>query len=300
MNGTLALVRGNPASLSSLLAQLHPSRGVYTAVARHEDNSSPMIGQVTYVEGERSANLSFLMAPSGLDESTAALLLENLVIQAGTWGAANVLAAVDESQEIFTSLRRVGFAVYSRQTVWQIPPLKRSGSGTSSEWSEPTPVDSEPVYRLCQSLLPPLVQGAEEMSTYCPKGLVVRRDDQVLAYTQVLSGPQGVCLQPLFHPQVTDVRELLRGLVNQLQGMFLTPLERPIYCLVRSYQAGLASILQEFDAKMLGEQALLVKHLAVRQRQPLQEIHFSAIDRKVRSTSPMVHQVTLPEKTDLK
>jgi hypothetical protein len=298
LNSALALARGNPASLVSMLGHLHPARGVYTAVARGDEDGLPLIGQVSYVPGERSARLSFLMAQAALDEAAACALLENLIVQAGTWGAANVLAEVAESETVFTSLRRVGFAVYSRQEVWRIPAQVGSDGGNGRDWSEATPVDAEPVLRLCQALLPPLVQSAEEMFSYCPQGLVVRREGQVVAYVQVLAGPHGICLQPLFHPEVTDVRRLLGDLVHRLPGMVLSPVERPVYCLVRSYQAGLAGILAEMGAQVLGEQALLVKHLAIRQRKALHEVNFSTMERHVRSTSPMVHHMTSPKKTD--
>lgn len=281
-----------------MLAQLRLTRGVYTAVAQGDEDGLPLIGQIHYVPGERSARLCFLMAQAAVNEAAACALLENLIVQAGAWGAANVLATVEESETVFTSLRRVGFAVYSRQDVWLIPALQRGNGHNGREWHEATPLDSESVSLLCQSLLPPLVQRAEETFSFCPNGLVVRRDDQVQAYVQVTSGARGICLQPLFHPQVTDVHHLLVDLVCRLQGMFLPPLERPVYCLVPSYQAGLSGILEELGAQKIGEQVLLVKHLAIRHRKPVQDIQFSTIDRQVRPTSPMVRNITLPKKMD--
>ncbi len=239
------------------------------------------------------------MEQEPFDEAAACALLENLVVQAGEWGAVNVLSAVNEAEVVFTSLRRVGFAVYSRQEVWRVPDWQHDGAAQNEyEWQEATPLDREPVLRLCQSLLPPLVQRAEEHFSYCPKGLVVRREDQVLAYVQVTSGTQGICLLPLFHPQVTNIRPLLIDLTDRLKSMILSPLERPIYCLVRSYQAGLSGILEDLGAEKLDEQALLVKHLAIRHRKAVQDMQFSAIDRRARPTSPLVRQVNSPKKMD--
>jgi len=291
-------VQGNPASLSSLLAQFHPAGGVYTAVARGGDDGQPQIGQIHYVPGERSARLCFLMAREPFDETAACALLENLVIQAGEWGAANVLAAVDEADAVFACLRRVGFAVYSRQEVWQLPARQHSnGHQQGHQWREASPLDSEPVTRLCQSLLPPLVQRAEQGFAFCPQGLVAHREDEVLAFVQVTSGPRGICLLPLVHPQVTDIHSLLVDLLGRLKNLYISPLERPVYCLVRSYQAGLSGILEDLGAKKIGEQALLVKHLAIVQRKSLQEMQFSSIDRRARPTSPIVHRIS-PKKTD--
>jgi len=282
-----------------MLARLYPAGGVYTAVVRDGDDGQPQIAQISHVPGERSAHLCFLMMQEPYDETAACALLENLVVKAGEWGAANVLAAVDEAQSVFSSLRRSGFAVYSRQEVWRMPALQHNDVAQSEhEWYEATPSDSDPVLRLCQSLLPPLVQRAEEGFSYCPKGLVVRREDEVLAYVQVTSGPHGISLLPLFHPQVTDIRALLLDLVSRVKKMILSPLERPLYCLVRSYQAGLSGILADLGAEKMDEQALLVKHLAIRHRKAVQERQFSTIDRRAHPTSPMVHQINSPKKMD--
>jgi len=292
-------VHGNPVSLSSLLAHFYAAGGVYTAVARGDDDESLQIGQIHYVPGERSARLCFLMEQESFDETTACALLENLVVQAGEWGAANVLAAVNEDETVFTSLRRVGFAVYSRQEVWRVPAIPSNETVQNGyEWDEATPLDGDPVLRLYHSLLPPLVQRAEESFSFCPKGLVVRSEDQVLAYAQVTSGAHGICLLPLFHPQVVDIRSLLVDLTFKLKSIVLSPLERPIYCLVRSYQAGLSGILEDLGAEKLGEQALLVKHLAIRHRKAVQEMQFSSIDRRARPTSPLVRQINSSKKMD--
>jgi hypothetical protein len=282
-----------------MLARFYPAGGVYTAVARGGDDGQPQIGQISHVPGERSAHLSFLLIQEPFDERAACALLENLVVQAGEWGAANVLAAVDEAQSVFTSLRRAGFAVYSRQDVWRMPALQHDDRVQNEyEWQEATPLDCEPVLHLCQSLLPPLVQRAEEAFSYCPKGLVVRSKDEVLAYVQVTSGPRGICLLPLFHPQVTDIRPLLLDLAGRLKNMVLSPLERPVYYLVRSYQAGLSGILEDLGAEKMGAHALLVKHIAIRHRKPVQDMQFSSIDRRAHPTSPMVHQINSPKKMD--
>ena len=292
-------MHGNPASLSSMLARFYAAGGVYTAVARGDDDEPLQIGQIHYVPGERSARLCFLMEQEPFEDTTACALLENLVVQAGEWGAANVLAAINEDETVFTSLRRVGFAVYSRQEVWRVPAVQSNEMVQYEyKWDEATPLDGEPVLRLCHSLLPPLVQRAEEIFSFCPKGLVVRSEDQVLAYVQVTSGPHGICLLPLFHPQVVEIRSLLVDLTFKIKNIVLSPLERPVYCLVRSYQAGLSGILEDLGAENMGEQALLVKHLAIRHRKAVQEMQYSSIDRRAHPTSPLVRQINSPKKMD--
>ena len=153
-----------------MLAHFSVAGNVYTAVARGDDDEKIQIGQICHVPRERSARLSFLMEQEPFDEVAACALLENLVVQAGEWGAVNVLAAVNEDEAVFTSLRRVGFSVYSRQEVWRVPDWPHTDSvQTKYEWQEATPMDSDPVLRLCQSLLPPLVQRAEDSFFVLPE-----------------------------------------------------------------------------------------------------------------------------------
>jgi hypothetical protein len=114
--------------------------------------------------------------------------------------------------------------------------------------------------------------------------MVYRQEDDILAYAEIIHGPQGIYLQPVVHPAVKDLDNVLASLVAQQPG---TP-ARPIYLAARSYQAWLESPLYRLNAQVTPRQALLVKHLAVTQRAGLLIRHPVTEKYKPEATVPMV------------
>jgi hypothetical protein len=52
----------------------------------------PLFGQIHYTNGDRSARLSFLLPVSSAEQPEMVFLIEALAVQAGGWGAFNLLA----------------------------------------------------------------------------------------------------------------------------------------------------------------------------------------------------------------
>lgn len=246
--------------MTAVLAHLYSNRGSYTALAQSSQNRQSAVGQIHYSPGERSAHLSFLLDAECFD--CVAALLENLAVHAGEWGAFHVLADLDEQNPLFEAMRRIGFLTYARQRVWHLASpvsLETNGHGA---WRAASATDSESIRSLYQALVPPLVQGAEEMNLNPPHGLVYVQDNRLLAYTEDLYGPNGIYLQPFIHPEVANVPRLFALLQQQIPAT----LGRPVYVAVRSYQAWLESALEQLGAQPMPSQVLLVKHLVNLQR----------------------------------
>jgi len=260
LDSSSLLTRGGPAGMTAVLSHLYSNRGSYTAVAQSGQNRQRTVGQIQHSAGERSARLSFLLASDCFD--CAAALLEDLSFQAGEWGAFHVLADLDEQNPFFETLRRVGFLTYARQRIWKMaapPSPETDGHGA---WRAASPTDSEAIRSLYQALVPPLVQGAEEIDLNPPHGLVYVQENRLLAYTEDLYGPNGIYLQPFIHPEVANVPRLFTLLHQQIPAT----LGRPVYVAVRSYQAWLESALEQLGAQPMPSQVLLVKHLVNVQR----------------------------------
>jgi len=215
-----------------------------------------------YRLGERSARLSYLLPAGRLVDHAPDSLLEGLAFQAGEWGAFHLLAEIEEHAPAFETLRRTGFAVVTWQRVWQIDTALETNPTVSSFWQGASPLDDISIRNLYQSLVPPLVQSAEALSTAHLQGMIYYQGDEIFGYVDIAQGPRGVYLLPLIHPTVDNVMDLLRDLIRRLsprQG-------RPIYLAVRSYQSWLEGTLEELGAQPGQRQALLVKHLAAVQR----------------------------------
>ncbi len=298
-----ALTHGDPTGPLGFLGRLSPAVGIYTCINPASEDSIPLIGQMQYTAGDRSARIVFLMPEGGLNQPGLAELLEVLAIRAGGWGAFHLLAEVEENCCAMDGLRRAGFAVYAWQRIWKFASssvrpangtvLSENGKNGKSLWSPATSVDEQSIRNLYQSLVPPLVQSAEPLTSRRLLGWVYRQEGEILAYVEGFYGPQGIYLQPLIHPGVENVSQVLANLLAHQRN----PLGRPIYMAIRSYQAWLETVVRDLECQVGPRQALMVKHLVVQQRVAVQAARHSVLEKYAAEPSvPMVHNSTTANK----
>jgi hypothetical protein len=244
-----------------MLTNLHPSHGSYTGVARSPKSISPLIGQMVYRLGERSARLAYFTPESAVNTPDLNGLVESMAVQAGEWGAFNILAELPEDHLTLEGMRRCGFVVYTRQRIWRLPPP--NGSPNREDlWTPVTSRDEIGLRNLFHCLVPPLVQGAESFPVQRLQGFVHHQRGEILAFVEGIYGPQGIYLLPLFHPTLENPGELISDLLLHLSPL----MGRPVYMAVRSYQSWIESALESLQTEAGERQALLVKHLAHIQR----------------------------------
>jgi hypothetical protein len=285
LNYTLVLTHGSPIGPAAVLTNLNPSHGIYTGIARSPKSASPLIGQITYRLGERSARLSFFTPESSVETPTLHGLVENMAVQSGEWGAFNMLAELDEDHNSLEGLRRCGFVVYARQRIWRLPP-PNGKPDRKDLWKPLHSEDETGIRNLFHCLVPPLVQGAEAFPVQRMKGYVHRQRGEVLAFVEGIYGPRGIYLLPLFHPTVENVDELISDLLLHLSPL----MGRPVYMAVRSYQSWIENALESLQTEAGERQALLVKHLA-----HIQRVHaFSARRVGIENSKP---EPTVPIQT---
>jgi hypothetical protein len=309
-----ALTHGSPIGPLAFLSRLNPAVGIYTCILPSSEGSTPLIGQMQYAAGDRSARISFLMPDNALSQPGVTGLTENLAVQAGSWGAFHLLAEVEENSCAMEGLRRSGFSVYAWQHIWKYtPPGSRSankhpanGKKASQEeglpadkivlgvdqqlaecepagnnkhskslWHPATSVDEVMIRSLYQSLVPPLVQSAEPLTSRRLLGWVYRQEGEILAYVEGIYGPQGIYLQPLIHPAVEDISLVLTNLIAHQRN----PLGRPVYIAIRSYQAWLTNLVRDLKGEVGPRQALMVKHLVVQQRAAVAVLRHSVLEK---------------------
>lgn len=244
-----------------------------------------MFGQVQHTLGERSARLTYLLPESASLSPAMVELVEGLSTIAGQMSAFNLLAEVDENAAVFESLRTAGFSVYGWQRIWkmQLPAPEQKQHG--GHWQPAVVKDEIPIRSLFQSLVPPLVQAAEPLTSRRPDGLVYRNEGELLAYVEVMSGPRGIYLHPLIHPAAEDVENLLKNLAKNLYSS----MHRPVYLAVRSYQAWLETALEQLEASCTPRQALMIKRLSIVQRVEVLNPHLSAVEaHRVETSTPLL------------
>ena len=250
LDATRTLTRGNPLGAVGLLSYINPSQHVYSVIANGEKKS--VLGGITHANGETFAKLYYIAPSSQIDHPDLPALIENLIEQAGMWGAFHVLAEVDETNDAFISLRNSGFSVYAWQRMWDVSEI--TGSNSKSSWTRVNSVHAPSVQSLYQQIVPPLLHPIEPQ----PKasgGWMCNEGEK--CYVSMSHGSQGIVLTPLIHPEATDVSKKLSALLSNLPDRR----NRPVYICVRSYQAWLEPVLADLGAKATERQAVMVKHL---------------------------------------
>ncbi len=285
------LTRGVPLGTADLLSSLNSRNRIHTAVA--SENGKSLMGQVSLADGETSAHLTFL-APAKNANGLTLMLLDRLAVQAGEWGAFHLLAEVEESAAVFRELRQAGFSMYAWQRVWRLLPSSLQAVGVS--WRPAESQDWPAVRSLHDQIVPALLHPVEVLSknaiglVYCPATSLDSIHGALLAHVTVCSGPSGVWLQPLIHPDSECVPELLAGLLHAVGR------RQPVYLCVRSYQAWLESVLEEFGAQACPQQAVMVKRLANLQKV---ELSVKAMDKVLAKPAAPVARIVDPSSTDL-
>lgn len=249
LDSARALTRGHPLGAVGLLAYVNPARHLYAAISNEADVT--LLGGIIHTRGETFAKLLYLAPSSNLDRPEQAALIEHLVSQAGEWQAFHVLAEVDESSQIFPTLRAAGFSVYAWQRVWDASAVT---SSSGMRWRRVRSVDLPAVQSLHYQIVPQLMQPVEPAPRQV-SGYVC--SESMKCYASVTSGMYGIVLTPLIHPDEENVGGKIASLISSLPDRR----GRKVYLCVRSYQTWLEPVLEDLGAQAAPRQALMVKHL---------------------------------------
>lgn len=272
-----------------MASRFKPSAESFTAVAESSEASTCLISQVLHKSGERSARLNFLVMENSNDQDDVLELLDYLNGKAGEMGALNVLAEVSESSPVFESLRKTGYSPYGWEAAWKLPKKVSLNTDADHEWSIAAATDDPQMRGLYQSLVPPIVQAAEAYGNGGTRRLVYRENDEIVAFVESSTGPNGLYLRPLIHPAVLDITALLNALISQF-----TDIGQPVYLQVRSYQAWLLNTLEIIGGESSNHFTLLVKHLAVLQRNGVIITNGNLVkNRQAEPTAPMVSHLSV-------
>ena len=259
LDSARTLTRGTQLLRGALLSYLAPATGVFTCVLDEGASiEAPIMGQFIHALGSQFAQLIFLTPETALESSSVAALLEYIVALSGERGALHLMADVDEHTQAFEALRRGGFAIYSRQRVWQFT-ARSSSAPLPSAWRATTSQDEIAIRSLYNNLVPGLVQQVEPHMRRHPKGMVYYQDGELLAFVEFKYGQRGVWIQPFVHPDAQDMADHFSTLIQKIPDRY----SRPLYICVRSYQSWLETILEDLGADAGPLHAVMVKHLAV-------------------------------------
>lgn len=261
LDSQLAFTRGPKPWLYLLKDVFVPWVNVVTLVSRQAGSEDQaVLGQFIHRDEMPHAQMSYIGPASAINEPSSQRLLDALSKSAGERGVRNLVAAVDEDSPAFESLRRAGFHIYTRQTIWCLEGERRADiPRMDRRWRMENGGDDAAIFSLYLSLVPGLVQQVEPPPGKSGHGLVHWREGELLGYLNVDYGPIGIWVQPYIHPAIEDLDELLAGYMAQMTDRR----GRPLFFVERSYQSWISASLECNDFRRHSHQAVMVKRLAV-------------------------------------
>ncbi len=262
---------------SALLSSIVFPRGLHTLLAHVDDKN--VVGQFRYRPGESNAHIVYL-APTledNEDDSAWLHMLDAMAVQAGKNGAHNLVGEVELSHRLFETMRRAGYAVYSRQVIWRHEPIVAELVCADVEITPESAEDQIGIAALLGCTIPRIMQAVMGPSADMA-GLVYRKDGPVEAYVAYSEGKHGVYLLPFLHPEVlSEAPAIIAAALRKIERCR----KLPVYVSVRGYQGWLENAMLDLGFKPWLEQAVMVKHLTAGVRQTsFAQVNLSASGRR--------------------
>ena len=149
-----------------------------------------------------------------LDKRAGLQLLDGLA-RAGERGGADARGRGRRTDPHFEALRRAGFAIFARQRLWLLAQETPIDAANLAElWRPVAARDHASIQSLYMNLVPALVQQVERPPVENPLGLMYCEDDEALGYLDVQKGPNGIWVQPYFHPAAALSDDLMAGFIQ--------------------------------------------------------------------------------------
>lgn len=271
LDAETGLLRGSHSLQNALFAYLLPGAGSPTIVwrANSNDGGQAAFGQLGHRIGEEQARVLFMAPPCDDAPDAWPSLLEKLAVEAGERGALNLLAEVNEEGCEFEALRTAGFAVYARQSLWSLPEGKLLQTSAHAVPLRPTTeLDLIGVSTLCSNIIPRLVQQVEPITHRVARGYVLEHRGEIIAFLDVRRGPLGVWVEPYLHPEAYKLSE---AVLHTGLRLISAGNEKSIYLCIHRYQDWLQEIVARAGFEALGSQAVMVKRLTARVKEPFRK-----------------------------
>lgn len=190
-------------------------------------------------------------------------LLEALAALGGEWGVQQLIAETADGGAELDALRQVGFAVYGRQDILRHAPAAAPTAvpGDLPALRPATTTDTWAVQQLYYNTVPRLAQLAETIPSSGPSSYVLEEAGDLLAWLEIRTGPLGVWLSVMIHPQAEACARHVLNYGLTVAGERCGG--KPVYCCVRRYQEWVREPLLALGFEPYTSSVVLVKRLVV-------------------------------------
>lgn len=251
-------------------------------------------GQINYLSTSQkttelhttNGNGSNGRSPQTPSETAWLNLLDEAIIVAGRSGLHSLVAELNENSPNLPTLRRAGFAVYTRQDIWMLD--------TAVLHQQPdllqkrTSADDWEVQLLYANIVPRMVQLVEPMPPlYHGDGWVLREGDELAAFVHIHDGDVATWMRLFIHP---NAEARIDEIVHAALAIIKPTAEHPVFCCVRRYQSWLQNSLLRHGFSLWDNQAVMVKHTVHHVKKSSPELAESLDAKRVTATAPMVQR----------
>ncbi len=255
-----ATVGGSGLLAGGLLALLSPSTGLAGAVAAGH-NAPPLLALAERAVEYPTASLLYLAPRQALlSDSPPALapLIEALVAHPALRGVHALLAEAPLHAGWSAALREAGFRAFARHRIWQWHPPQARRAATLWHW--PSAEERWAAERLYADLTPPLARRLLPSPAAWPTTVVYTQGGQVRGVARWHTGPKGVWVWPLLHPDLESPCEPLAAL-----AAFVRSRGRPLFFAIHDSQMWVESALENLGATASQPYALFARWMTVAQ-----------------------------------
>jgi hypothetical protein len=286
LNPPYTIIQPEPL-IPDLLKSLNPAEGrrLYTAVFREGGHVLAYVQARCRWQRRDEWTITTLGALVPESDHLWAMLLEEVIGQAGERGIVRIFAKLPTDDARQALFRQLGFTQFTHEEIWGHLYFKAAGGARPERGAlrRQSSRDAWDLLQLYRAVAPRGVQQAEALTSKqwqlgnpWPGGLTAQafvwdadnpqtraagiQSSGLGGWVRLLTGPKGHWITVMYRP---EQRTLCTQALEYILWTARTSAPKPIYIALREYQGELAAILQDYGFHLLSEQALLVKYTAV-------------------------------------
>lgn len=261
-----------------------------TFVYKSDDGGSDGFVQLHQEKGiENRAHLLYISpnitTKSHQIETVWLSLLDQAVQEAGRRGLHTVVAEVDETADALPILREAGFAVYTRQDIYQLMTLPDKPTSSMPALTMRQKSDDWDVQLLYSNIVPRLVQIVNPNPPTSRAGSwVLRENGELTAYIHLHVGSAATWMRLFMHPDaISSADELLTAVIQLIPGKET----HPVYASVRRYQGWQQAPLERIGFARICSQAVMARHTTRQVKKQTGSLRQTRDGKRVSASAPL-------------